>query len=112
MNESRKLLEVWKWKEDVQKKTENKTRKERIEYFRYGLKRFVRATGLKVQKPSRLRPGSIVLGDVLNFIDPFGLLRSWQAVRPPRSLRPFDKLRTSRLGAGNLRPADEITPKY
>lgn len=47
MNESKKLKEVWKWKEDVYQKTKKMTRDERVSFFNAGLKDFIKRTGLK-----------------------------------------------------------------
>ncbi|MBI5874962.1 MAG: hypothetical protein HZB81_03815 [Deltaproteobacteria bacterium] len=47
MNESKRLKQVWKWKEEVYQKTKNMTRDERIRYFNDGLKDFVKKTGIK-----------------------------------------------------------------
>ena len=40
MNESKKLKDVWKWKETVYEKTKNMTRDERIVFFNKGLEDF------------------------------------------------------------------------
>ena len=47
MNESKKLKEVWKWKEDVYQNTKKMTRDERVSFFNAGLKDFIKRTGLK-----------------------------------------------------------------
>ena len=48
MNDSERLKEVWKWKEDVYEKTKNMTRAERVIYFNAGLSELSRKTGLKI----------------------------------------------------------------
>jgi len=53
MNESKRLEEVWKWKEDVYEKTKNMTREERINYFNNGLKDFRKRTGIKLKSEHR-----------------------------------------------------------
>lgn len=47
MSESKKLKEVWKWKEDVYRKTKDMTRNERVSFFNKGLKDFMKKTGIK-----------------------------------------------------------------
>jgi len=47
MNDSKKMKEVWKWKEAVYQKTKKMTREERISFFNSGLKDFIRRTGFK-----------------------------------------------------------------
>jgi len=49
MNDSEKLKEVWKWKEDVYEKTKNMNSAERIRYFNAGLSEFSNKTGLKLR---------------------------------------------------------------
>jgi len=48
MNESKKLKDVWKWKETVYEKTKNMTRDERIVFFNKGLEDFEKKTGIKL----------------------------------------------------------------
>jgi hypothetical protein len=48
MNESKKLKEVWKWKDDVYEKTKGMTRDERIAFFNNALDNFTKKTGLKI----------------------------------------------------------------
>ena len=50
MNESKKLKEVWEWKEKVSEKTRGMTRDERIGFFNKGLEDFEKRTGLKLIK--------------------------------------------------------------
>ncbi len=53
MNESKRLEEVWKWKEDVHEKTKTMTREEQIRFFNNGLKDFIKRTGIKLRRERR-----------------------------------------------------------
>jgi len=46
MNESKKLKEVWEWKEKVYEKTRNMKRIERIDFFNRGLDEFEKKPAL------------------------------------------------------------------
>ncbi len=50
MSESKKIKEVWKWKDGVYEKTKNMTPADRILYFNKGLKDFEKMIGIKVRK--------------------------------------------------------------
>ncbi|MBI5748854.1 MAG: hypothetical protein HZA00_06960 [Nitrospinae bacterium] len=50
MNESKKLNEVWRWKDGVYETTKNMTRDERIVFFNKGLEDLEKKTGLKLRK--------------------------------------------------------------
>lgn len=50
MNESKKLKEVWRWKDGVYEKTKNMTRDERIVFFNKGMEDLEKKTGLKLRK--------------------------------------------------------------
>lgn len=50
MNESKKLKEVWEWKEKVYEKTKNMKQIERIDFFNRGLDEFEKKTGIKLTK--------------------------------------------------------------
>jgi hypothetical protein len=60
MNESKKLKEVWEWKENVYEKTKGMNQKERVDFFNNGLKDFIKRTGidLKVEKKEKHTIGS------------------------------------------------------
>lgn len=49
MNESKRLKEVWKWKEDVFTKTRDMSKDESKLYFNEGLENFIKKTGLKLK---------------------------------------------------------------
>ncbi|MEW6103522.1 MAG: hypothetical protein AB1630_06880 [bacterium] len=50
MSEEKKLIEVWKWKEDVYEKTRNMTRTERISFFNKGLEDLKKRITFKVKE--------------------------------------------------------------
>jgi hypothetical protein len=50
MNESKKLKEVWKWKDEVYEKTKSITRTGRIDFFNKGIEDLEKKTGLKFKK--------------------------------------------------------------
>lgn len=48
MSESKKLKEVWKWKENVYEKTKDMTRDERVRFFNEVLSDFTKRTGIEL----------------------------------------------------------------
>lgn len=48
MNESKRLKDVWDWKEEVYEKTKDMTRDERIRFFNKGLKDFIKKNGVEL----------------------------------------------------------------
>lgn len=53
ITESKRLKEVWKWKEDVYEKTRNMSKDERGSFFNRGLDDFMKKTGLKLKTIQR-----------------------------------------------------------
>jgi len=53
MNESKKLKEVWEWKENVYEKTKGMNRKERVDFFNNGLKDFIKNTCVELRVEKR-----------------------------------------------------------
>lgn len=49
MNESKRLLEVWDWKEDVFNKTEGLNSKERVAFFNIALAEFRKKVGVPLR---------------------------------------------------------------
>lgn len=50
MNESKRLTDVWEWKEKVYEETRNMKRSERIGFFKKGLEDFEKRTGIKLRE--------------------------------------------------------------
>ncbi len=54
MNEPESLKEVWKWKEDVYRKTKDMSKNARIKFFNKGLEDFMKRTGIVLRVEKRV----------------------------------------------------------